>query len=181
MPSDPEEDRRQIAEAVQGRKTRRRHRAGDRRQRADIARGVVAEAHGRSCQPRNGRPAGRTGERDARDRQAGHRVAVQRPAALDQRSERRTCPAIFECWYLGQETRHSRGRSACSAISIPAANCRSRFRVRSAICRPSTTTSPRRGAAICSTMFAALSVRFRSELHDVLVQQRSARENKDST
>ena len=39
----------------------------------------------------------------------------------------------------------------CLAITIPAANCRSPFRVRSAICRRFTTTSRRRGAAICST------------------------------
>ena len=60
-PSDPEEDRRQIAEAVEVARRGGRDRAGDRRQRADFARSVVVAASGRPRDPRPGRPAGRTG------------------------------------------------------------------------------------------------------------------------
>ena len=63
--SDPEEDRKQIAEAVKVAQQGRCHRAGDRRQRADLARGMGAQAHGRPRQPRSDRPAGGTGEGDA--------------------------------------------------------------------------------------------------------------------
>ena len=45
--SDPEEDRKQIAEAVKVAKKADVDRAGDRRQRADLARSLGVEAHGR--------------------------------------------------------------------------------------------------------------------------------------
>ena len=106
-PSDPDEDRRQIAEAVEVAQRRRRHRARHRRQRADVARGVVAQAPGRPHEPRPGRPPGRAGRRDARDRQAGDRAAVQRPAARRSATLAEHVPAILECWYLGQETGHA--------------------------------------------------------------------------
>ena len=109
------------------------------------------QAHGRSHEPRSGRAAERTGRRDGRDRQAGGRAAVQRPAARRSRTSAETVPAIFECWYLGQESGTRGRRSAVRRRTIRAASCRSPSRARPDTCRRSTTTSRRRAAAICST------------------------------
>ena len=51
VPSDPEEDRKAIAEAVQRGAEGRCDRPRDRRKRADLARGVGAESYGRPHQP----------------------------------------------------------------------------------------------------------------------------------
>ena len=105
-PAIPDEDRRQIAEAVEVAK------------QADVIVLCIGgneltsreawnlQAHGRSHQPRPDRPPARARRCDARHRQAGHRLPVQRPAAFDQ-SLAQKVPVIFECWYLGQETGHA--------------------------------------------------------------------------
>ena len=49
------------------------------------------QPHGRPHQPRSDRPPGRAGESDGRAGQAGHRLPVQRPAALDQLPQPRMC------------------------------------------------------------------------------------------
>jgi beta-glucosidase len=69
---------------AQGGSPGRYHRAGDRRQRADFARGVEPETHGRPDEPGSYRTAGRLGEGASGHRQTRHRPPVQRTAALDQ-------------------------------------------------------------------------------------------------
>ncbi len=106
-PSDPEEDRKQIAEAVEVAK------------QADVivlaiggneqtSREAWSLQHmGDRDEPGIDRPAGRTGQGDVRDRQAGGRVPVQRPSACRSTTSAQNVPVIFECWYLGQETGHA--------------------------------------------------------------------------
>ena len=83
VPSDPEEpqsDCRGGACCEEGRCDR----IGDRRQRADLPRGMGAESYGRPHQPGPDWTPGRTGESDGRVGQAGGRLPVQREAAIDQ-------------------------------------------------------------------------------------------------
>ena len=106
---------------------------------------------GDRAEPRPRRAAGRAGGRDRRDRQADRRAALQRPARRRSRNLAAKAAAILELWYLGQEIgpRHRRGAVRRREPGRQAA--RSRSRARSATCRPTTTTSRRRGAATCST------------------------------
>ena len=107
-PSDPDEDRRTIAEAVELARRGRRGRARHRRQRADVARSVDGQSPGRPHEPRHGRPAGRAGRRDRRDRQADRRAAVRRPAAVDPQPRARR-PRRFSS--AGTSARKPAGRS----------------------------------------------------------------------
>ena len=106
------------------------------------------------------------------------RVSVQRPSDFDPQSWRRTCAAIFECWYLGQET----GQAVAEVlfgdvnpggklpISIP----------RSVGHLPvyyNYKPSARRGYLLDDYQ-PAFSVRFRPELYDVQIR-RTAADKKD--
>ena len=167
--SDPEEDRKQIAEAVEVAQEGRRHRAGHRRQRADLARGLgaattwaTAPASISSAGRKNwSRPWSRWASRSSRSsstaarfpsitlsaERAGHlRVLVSRPG---NRPRRRRCAL----------RRHQPRRQAAHQHS----------RAPPAICPRSTTTSPRRAAAICSTTSSPLyRLWLRPELYHLL-------------
>ena len=106
-PSDPDEDRRQIAEAVEVAK------------HADV---IVLAIGGNEQTSREAWTLKHMGDRTSLDligRQnelvdamvaTGKPVvalAVQRPAARRSRTLAEKVPAIFECWYLGQETGHA--------------------------------------------------------------------------
>ncbi len=108
------------------------------------------QAHGRSHEPRSHRPPERARRRDGRHGKAGRRAAVQRPAALDRASHREGAGDSRVLVSRAGERALPSPR-CCSASTIRAASCRSRFRDPSGTCRRSTTTSRRRGAAICST------------------------------
>ena len=80
---------------------------------------------------------------------AGRRAAVQRPSAVDAQAGEQV-PAILECWYLGQES----GDAVAEVLfgeRIPGGKLPISIPRRWGTCRRSTTTSRRRGAAICST------------------------------
>ena len=84
-------------------------------------------------------------------------------------------------WSAGIWARNAatRSRMFCSATSIPAANCRSRFRVPSGHLPVFYNHKPsaRRGY-LWDDVYAAVSVWFWPELHDVCVQERAARQKK---
>ena len=149
-PSDPDEDRQQIAEAVKvarradvivlaiggneqtSREAWTRNHMGDRTSLDLVGRqDELVDAMLATGKPvvALSSTAGRWRSRNLRETVAGDpRVLVPRPG-----------------------TRHARWPRCCSATSIRAASCRSPFRARSGTCRRSTTTSRRRGAATCST------------------------------
>ncbi len=148
-PSDPDEDRKSIAEAVKV------------AQQADV---VVLAIGGNEQTSREAWALKHMGDRTSldlvgrQDELVDAMVATGKPVIavlfngrpLSIRNLAAKAPAIFECWYLGQETGRA-WRTCCSATSIPAASCPSPSRVPSATCPRTTTTSPPPGADICST------------------------------
>ena len=171
-PSDPEEDRKQIAEAVEVAKQGRCHRAGHRRQRTDLARSLDPEAHGRPHQPRSDRAAGGTGRRAWLA--TGKPVIVflfnGRPLSINYLAE--NVPVIFECWYLGQETGHAVADVLFGDLQPrrQAAHHHSAFGRTSAGVLQLQAVGPARLSV--RRRLAALPVRLRPELHDVRVRER---------
>lgn len=147
IPSDPDEDRRQIKEAVKVAK------------QADVIILAIGDNEQTSREAWNLNHMGDRPTLDLIGRQeelvkamlaTGKPVIVflfsGRPASINYIAE--NVPAIFECWYLGQET----GRAIADVLFgdyNPGGNCPSRFPARRDIFRRSTTTSPQRAAAIC--------------------------------
>ena len=152
LASDPDEDRRKIAEAIEVAK------------QADV---IVLCIGGNEMTSREawnlkhmgdrtsldliGRQAG-TGRGNAGDRQTGHRGSVQRPAAFDQSTCRKSS-RHFRMLVSRAKKPAMPWPKFYLAIITPAANCRLPSRARPAICRRFTTTSRRPDVAICSTTF----------------------------
>ena len=149
VPSDPVEDRRQIAEAVKV------------AARADV---VVLAIGGNEQTSREAWALNHMGDRASLDL-AGEQdelldaiAATGKPIVallfngrpLSMRDVAEKAPAILECWYLGRSAGAPWPRRS-SATTTRAASCRSRSRARWATYRPTTTTSRRRAAATSST------------------------------
>ena len=118
VPSDPDEDRRSIAEAAK---------------LADRADAVVLAIGGNEQTSREAWMGNHLGDRTSLDMVGQQDELVDAIAAtgkpivavvfngrpLSIRNLAEKVPAIFECWYLGQETGVGGGRDAVSATSIP--------------------------------------------------------------
>ena len=132
------------------RPSRRRHRHGARRQRADQPRGLGRQPSRRPRVAGPDRPAG--GSRPRRSSRSASRPSSSCSTAARSRST--ISPAMRPpCSRAGISARRPATASptCCSAGSIRAASCRCRSRATSASCRSSTTASRPPGAAICST------------------------------
>ena len=173
VPSDPDEDRRQIAEAVEVAR------------QADVivlaiggneqtSREAYAFNHlGDRAEPRPGRKTGRTGQGDDRDRQAGHCFPVQRPADLHQLHQPERAgdfrvlvsgPGDRSCGGGGLIRRFQSGREAAdhhSSLRGPFAR----------ILQLQALGAPR---LFVRRRVAALCVRLRLELHDFRHRERAA-------
>ena len=150
-PSDPAEDRRQIAEAVKVAK------------RADV---IVLAIGGNEQTSREAWSPKHLGDRPSLDLVGRQEELVRamvatgkpviaflfngRPISINALSQ--SVAGDFRVLVSRPGERHAPSPKSCSATPTRAANCRSRFRAPPGICRPSTITNPRRAAAICSTM-----------------------------
>ena len=150
-PSDPAEDRKQIAEAVKV------------AQQADV---IVLAIGGNEQTSREAWSLKHMGDRTSLDLVGRQEELVKAMLAtgkpvivllfngrplVHQLPARRTCRRFSNAGISARKPA-TRWRKFCLAITIPAASCPSPFRAPPAICRCFTITSPPPGAAICSTM-----------------------------
>ncbi len=171
--SDPAEDRKQIAEAVKVAQQGRRGRARHRRQRADFARSLDPDPHGRPRQSGPGRPAGGTGATPWPPPASRSSSFSSMAGPLPSSPWSRRFPPIFECWYLGQETGTRRRGGSVRRLQP----WREAAHHHSALGRPSArllqlqaVRAPRLSVRRCD---AALPLRLRLELHHLQHRERA--------
>ena len=150
VPADPVKNKQRIADAVKVAKTADVIVAVDRHERIDIARSLRRQPSRRHGHARPDQPAGRSGGRAGRHRQAGGRRVDERPPALDPRRRREGAgdprdlvrgPGGRNRGRRGAVRRRQSGREAPDH----------RSRAPSGSCRSTTTAGRRRSATTCSS------------------------------